>query len=110
MSASLSVGAAMGVGVDGVGAAVGVGGAGAAVGEGMGVAVDVGVTVGVGDVGAAVETWLIVAREGSGASGSIPQAASEVSAANAATTAANVHIAPRIPIRMMPFRPPRAAL
>ena len=120
MSASLSGDAIMGVGVDcmriaigvgggGMGATVGngVGGMGATVGEGMGVAVDVGVTVGVtvgvGGSGAAVAIGLIATSEGSG---SVPQAASAVSAA----TAASVHFTRQIPIRTIPFHPPRVAL
>ena len=111
MSASLSWDATMGVGVDGMriamgagvgcmGATVGggAGGMGAAGGAGgMGVAVGVGcMGVEVGG-GATVAIGLIATSEGSG---SVPQAASVVSAATAMVNAATVRFARQIPIRM----------
>ena len=69
------------VGVGGMGVAVGAGGMGVEVGTGVGV---MGVTVG---GGAAVELWMITMR--GGASGSVPQATTAISAA---TTAASVHL------------------
>ena len=122
MSAPLSGDATMGVGVDCMRIALGVGGGGmgasvgegmgAAVGEGMGAAVGegMGVAVGAGGIGAAVGAGATVAIgliSARGSSGSVPQAASANDAATATATAANVDFAPKIPIRMMPFRPSR---